>query len=880
MNRIDASGPHLREAKPSGSGMIFKSMVGKLLAFLIVLQLLIPAFVFMGIEFRAHQAQRAQLVKDGQELIDLQSTALQNALWEYNNDAIDDLLSIIAAQPYVQQAELKGLNGDLIATTDYNGPPKYPEYMISRDLSYAFSTGEEPVGKLSITLDDKVIIATLYERLSVNGLITLATQAFLILLTIIGVRRIISRPFERLSLGAAEWDYPDALGQFVQSHQVLRKEQIENERKISDYTEQLNIAYERLSDLKQRNEQALFSMDEKIAELERFTQLSVGREQHNHALKSHVNELLVELERPPAYAVAQFENRLEEDIALIETMNPAHKTVRFLNEATPRVLFQLEQQKALERFLLDVWRLAFVFIGPTGKRHFFRAGENLASYRFAPDLKNHEVTRHKQYNAGETHPAYTLTFREDGYADVCLALESLVEDANLPYAPENFPTLYIGGILLSSPSEESEEQDQENPNQENPNQETLGAQWIAEKQGWQFSEAGLKQLVAHVYGLLGFGLQHTVAQTSDRYMRDFMKAQYLAALSVAEESEATCQEITANKTHLDDLLAARSNDVEEITDLLQQTMSAISDGVFILDRDLCYTLYNTRYIEIFDVPENLIGVGRPFKDVIRFLGLEDIRGIEAMEHWAESHLSALSPDTLAAEPPDSSPVAQEEGPVSFVLHIGAERIIEVTQSPTREGGVMGVVIDITERMRAQLALEEAEQHSSLILNSAAEGIIGLDTGGRITFVNESACKFLLYGQEELIGASMHESIQHSDATGTRIPVDMSRVFITLRDGRTQNSANEVLWRKDGSFFAVEYSCKPIYKGDAIIGAVFTFQDITERLETQQIVQEKIDELEDFSLMAVGRELEMIDLKKEINQLRQKLGEAELYEIPE
>ena len=912
MNQSAAQSQHSyeeKEVKAAESGFVFKSLVAKLLAFLIVLQVLVPAVVFIGIEFNAHQAQRAQLITDGHELIDLQSTALENALWEYNNDAIIDLLSIIAAQPYVQQAELKGLNGDLIAAIGDSATPKYPEYLISRDLSYAFSTGEEPVGMLSVTLNDQIIITRLYERLSINGLITLATQAFLILVTIIGVRRIVSRPFagllESLDQGAplaggllsrkiAYWAYPgDALGQFVQAYNVLRKEQDENTRKVADYSDQLKEAGERLADTRQRNEQVLFSMDEKIAELERFTQLSAGREQQNRVLKKHVNELLGELERPPAYSVVQFEDRLEEDIALIETMNPVHKLTRFLNEATPQGLFQLERHKLLETFLVDVWRLAFVFVDQAGQSHFLHRPENLADYRFAKDLEDKVVAQRKSCPAEEGHPAYEIIFRQDSYVDISVDLSSLAGDFQLQSAPGSWPVLHIGGLLLSS------------------QQEVPDINWVPEKQAWQFNEARLKQLISHVYRLLGFSVQRTVSQTYALYMQDFMKAQYLAALSVAEESEAICQEMTKNKSNLDNLLSAQKRDFEEASDLLQQTLSTISDGVFILDAELCYTLYNQKYVEIFDVPRNLVGVGRPFADVIRFLGLEDIPGIEEMEKWVEAHLSALAQEEEAegseaaemnrlsrkddSQIEDSPPIEESQmesaqnaqnssttqgGVMSFTLHIDTNRIIEVTQSSTREGGIIGIAIDVTEQMRAQRALEEAEQHSRLILNSAADGIIGLDIAGKITFVNESACKFLGYEQDGLIGAPMHESIQHSDATGSKIPVDMSRVFLTLYDGRAQNSDNEVLWRKDNSSFPVEYSCKPIYKGDVIIGAVFTFQDITERLETQRIVQEKIEELEDFSLMAVGRELEMIDLKKEINRLRQETGQQELYEIPE
>ena len=51
-------------------------------------------------------------------------------------------------------------------------------------------------------------------------------------------------------------------------------------------------------------------------------------------------------------------------------------------------------------------------------------------------------------------------------------------------------------------------------------------------------------------------------------------------------------------------------------------------------------------------------------------------------------------------------------------------------------------------------------------------------------------------------------------------------------------------------------------------------------EKERALKEKIDELERFNDLSVGRELKMIDLKKEVNQLLLRLGEKEKYKIVE
>jgi ligand-binding sensor protein len=55
-------------------------------------------------------------------------------------------------------------------------------------------------------------------------------------------------------------------------------------------------------------------------------------------------------------------------------------------------------------------------------------------------------------------------------------------------------------------------------------------------------------------------------------------------------------------------------------------------------------------------------------------------------------------------------------------------------------------------------------------------------------------------------------------------------------------------------------------------------EITERKAAEGEIKEKADELEKINKLAVGRELKMIELKKEINALLGKLGEAPGYKI--
>ena len=126
------------------------------------------------------------------------------------------------------------------------------------------------------------------------------------------------------------------------------------------------------------------------------------------------------------------------------------------------------------------------------------------------------------------------------------------------------------------------------------------------------------------------------------------------------------------------------------------------------------------------------------------------------------------------------------------------------------------------------ALSKSEDQLRLILDSTAEGIYGIDTEGRCTFCNRSCLDLLGYShQEELIGKNMHDQIHHSYRDGNPMDLKECRIFKAFLTGQGSHADDEVLWRKDGSALDVEYYSYPQMKNGQILGAVVTFQDITE-----------------------------------------------------
>jgi len=133
------------------------------------------------------------------------------------------------------------------------------------------------------------------------------------------------------------------------------------------------------------------------------------------------------------------------------------------------------------------------------------------------------------------------------------------------------------------------------------------------------------------------------------------------------------------------------------------------------------------------------------------------------------------------------------------------------------------------------ALEKTEEKNRLILGSMQEGIWGLDTEGNTTFVNRAALDMLGYTEEEVIGKSMHALVHYAYPDGSSYPRENCHMYKTFVDGTVRTIEDEVLWRKDGSSFPMEYTTTPILKNGSLIGAVVTFHDITQRKEAEEKV---------------------------------------------
>ena len=167
--------------------------------------------------------------------------------------------------------------------------------------------------------------------------------------------------------------------------------------------------------------------------------------------------------------------------------------------------------------------------------------------------------------------------------------------------------------------------------------------------------------------------------------------------------------------------------------------------------------------------------------------------------------------------------------------------------------VAGHIARFIERRCAEQALSDKEESVALLLDSAAEAILGVGEDGACTFANPACLRMLGYeNKETLRGRHLYALIHHTRADFTPYSFDDCRIQETFRTGEAVHVDGEVLWRADGTCFPVEYWCRPVYKDGRIGSVIVTFCDVSERRraeEEQRKLVALIESTDDFVALA-------------------------------
>ncbi|MBI2894786.1 MAG: PAS domain S-box protein [Deltaproteobacteria bacterium] len=196
--------------------------------------------------------------------------------------------------------------------------------------------------------------------------------------------------------------------------------------------------------------------------------------------------------------------------------------------------------------------------------------------------------------------------------------------------------------------------------------------------------------------------------------------------------------------------------------------------------------------------------------------------------------------------------------------------VVVTRRNDAQGNPIGYLLmssDISEKKQAEERLRSASQYARSLVEASLDPLVTISPQGKITDVNEATIKVTGVPREELIGTDFsnyftepekaREGYQQVFAKGS-----VTDYPLTIR-------------HKLGHLTEVLYNASVYNDSRGEVAGVFAAaRDVTaQRKAEAQIAEqrgkelERLAELERFQKLTVGRELKMIELKKEIEELK-------------
>ena len=284
------------------------------------------------------------------------------------------------------------------------------------------------------------------------------------------------------------------------------------------------------------------------------------------------------------------------------------------------------------------------------------------------------------------------------------------------------------------------------------------------------------------------------------------------------------------------------------------------DGVFIVRTDAIILSVNRAMSELFGYDHDEF-IGKPFF----YLLAPESR--ESGEERYRAHIAGTE--------------AFKRYEVEMIRKDGSRILIEVTAYRMAPGGIasdMVVVRDITARKQNEQALLEALQRQTNNLNAIIEnapiGIYVINKNGIVELSNSMTAKLAgAKNKGEIVGMNILES-PLCKATGLDVlfKKGLSGESFNQDLEHISHTTHEKMWHHYYGVPLFDVTGTHVDRLLVIVGDLSVRKQFEQELEKNVLertaeLQKKIEELDKFKNITIGRELKMIELKKEVESLR-------------
>jgi len=157
-------------------------------------------------------------------------------------------------------------------------------------------------------------------------------------------------------------------------------------------------------------------------------------------------------------------------------------------------------------------------------------------------------------------------------------------------------------------------------------------------------------------------------------------------------------------------------------------------------------------------------------------------------------------------------------------------------------GLISVIVDATERVRAARDLRAARDHLRAVTDSMGEGVCTLDEFGYVSYMNIAAERLLGWTVEEMRGSPLHDAIHFRHPDGTPYPISECPLARGHHDRTPVRVEDDMFVRRDGSGLPVSWVLTPFHSpaGDH---SVIVFSDNTRAKAAQERLRFEIEHLQ-------------------------------------